>query len=169
MKVQFRKIANADGPLKLRQSVDVSGAVLGRKDIAAVSPLDADLKALPAGTDCVTVEGTLTGDADMLCARCLQPVKVHHEISFAETFKWMKQPVSPEDDDEEVVFVQDETLDLIPYVEESYVLHMPVAALCSEDCRGLCQKCGQNLNEGACACDNRTIDPRLAGLKDFFK
>ncbi|WP_025688154.1 YceD family protein [Paenibacillus zanthoxyli] len=170
MKFHFRKIANADGPMHFHENVDVSEAVKGRKDILTVSPLLADLDALPAAADLVTVEGKLSGDADMLCARCLTPVKTHMDIPFAETFKWGKEPAEPEEDaDDDLIYVTDEAVDLTSYVQESYLLHLPLSVLCTPDCKGLCPTCGHNLNEGACSCDNTVIDPRLAGLKDFFK
>jgi uncharacterized protein len=169
MNIHFRKLANADEPLVLHDTVDVSEVVTGRKDILAVAPLSVDLKALPAGADSVNVVGTLNGEVDMLCSRCLSEVKSKLNIPFAETFKWLKQPILPEDEDEELIYIKDEIVDLIPYVEENFVLHLPDSVLCKADCLGLCQKCGQNLNEGTCSCDNTVIDPRLAGLKDFFK
>lgn len=168
MNIHFRKLANADEPLALHDTVDVSKVVKGRKDILAVAPLSVDLKALPAGTYSVNVVGTLNGEVDMLCARCLCEVKSKLNIPFAETFKWLKQPILPEDEDEELIYIKDEIVDLIPYVEENFVLHLPDSVLCKADCLGLCQKCGQNLNEGTCSCDNTVIDPRLAALKGFF-
>ncbi|WP_405112443.1 DUF177 domain-containing protein [Paenibacillus sp. FSL K6-1217] len=168
MNIHFRKLANADEPLVLHEMVDVSGVVTGRKDILAVAPLSVDLKALPAGNDSVNVVGTLSGEVDMLCSRCLTEVKSKLNIPFAETFKWLKQPILPEDEDEELIYIKDEIVDLIPYVEENFVLHLPDSVLCKADCLGLCQKCGQNLNEGTCSCDNTVIDPRLAALKGFF-
>lgn len=109
MQIHFRKLANADEPLHIHDVVDVSEVVKGRKDILAVAPLSVDLKALPAGTDCVNVVGKLSGDVDMLCSRCLTEVKSDLNIPFAETFKWLKQPVLPDDDeDEELIYVKDE-------------------------------------------------------------
>ncbi|WP_379136444.1 YceD family protein [Paenibacillus sp. sgz500958] len=169
MEVHFRKIANADEPLFIHHTMDFSELVKGRKDILTATPFTVDLKALPADTDSVKVVGKLDGDVSMLCARCLNEVSSHLNIPFAETFKWLKQPHLPEEEDEELIYIKDESVDLVPYVEETFVLHLPEAVLCKADCLGLCQKCGQNLNEGTCSCDNTVIDPRLAGLKNFFK
>ncbi|MFE4711539.1 MULTISPECIES: DUF177 domain-containing protein [Paenibacillus] len=170
MKIHFRKIANADEPLQIHETMDVSEVVRGRKDILDISPLSVNLNALPAGTDQVNVVGTLSGDVDMLCGRCLNEAHSHLKIPFAETFKWLKQPDLPEEDeDDELIYVKDEIVDLVPHLEETFVLHLPDSALCKADCLGLCQTCGQNLNEGTCSCDNTVVDPRLAGLKDFFK
>jgi len=40
--------------------------------------------------------------------------------------------------------------------------------LCDEDCKGLCPKCGQDLNQGQCGCVTKEIDPRLAVLQKFL-
>ena len=39
--------------------------------------------------------------------------------------------------------------------------------LCKEDCKGLCPKCGCDLNEKECSCTTKEIDPRWAVLKNF--
>jgi uncharacterized protein len=59
------------------------------------------------------------------------------------------------------------TIDLDPIVREQVLLALPMHAVCREDCRGLCGMCGQNLNEAACSCESRRVDPRLAVLKDI--
>jgi uncharacterized protein len=59
------------------------------------------------------------------------------------------------------------TIDLDPILREQVLLALPMHAVCREDCRGLCGMCGQNLNEAACGCENRRVDPRLAALKDI--
>ncbi len=169
LKIHFRKIANADGPLHFHETLDVSEFVKGRKDIVAVAPLSVDLNALPADTDQVNVVGKLTGSADMLCSRCLTEVKTKLDIPFAETYQWLKQPApSEEDEDEDIIYIEDETVELTPFVEEHFVLHLPDSVLCKADCLGLCHTCGQNLNEGTCSCDNTVIDPRFAALKGLF-
>jgi len=71
--------------------------------------------------------------------------------------------------DEDIHLVTDEKVELDSYLREAFVVDLPIAAVCREDCRGLCPTCGINRNEGTCECDQRRIDPRLAGLKDFFK
>jgi uncharacterized protein len=59
------------------------------------------------------------------------------------------------------------TIDLDPIIREQVLLALPMQVVCREDCRGLCGMCGQNLNEAACGCENRRVDPRLAVLKDI--
>ena len=41
--------------------------------------------------------------------------------------------------------------------------------LCSDNCKGICNRCGTNLNRGTCDCDNRSLDPRMSVIQDIFK
>lgn len=70
------------------------------------------------------------------------------------------------DDAEQDVF-NGKVIDLDPIVREQLLLALPMFTVCTDDCKGLCTVCGQNLNEKACGCDTKPIDPRLAALKDI--
>ncbi|WKY48823.1 DUF177 domain-containing protein [Eubacteriaceae bacterium ES3] len=101
-------------------------------------------------------EITMTIEMTMVfpCARCLEPTPVPCFYDYADT-------VSIDDDATE--------LDLIPVVEECIYINEPFRILCREDCRGLCPKCGNNLNHEQCDCENDgDIDPRLAALKTLL-
>ena len=67
-----------------------------------------------------------------------------------------------ENDDGEFVVVPDETLDVDELVTEDILLDLPSKFLCSPDCKGLCPRCGKDLNEGDCGCRREDVDPRLA-------
>ena len=45
----------------------------------------------------------------------------------------------------------------------------PTKVLCSEDCKGICNVCGQNLNMGTCNCEDTALDPRMSVVRDLFK
>ncbi|WP_369128232.1 YceD family protein [Paenibacillus larvae] len=60
-------------------------------------------------------------------------------------------------------------IDLSPYILENVMVSLPYAPLCKEACKGLCPNCGTNLNHQQCGCETDKIDPRLAGLADFFE
>ena len=101
-----------------------------------------------------------------LCARCIEPVSNVLEISFEKDIA-SSEDVSSENDD--YIIIEDKKLDLLPSVEEEIMLEMPSRTLCKENCLGLCQKCGKNLNEGDCDCDKKEVDPRLAILKTLLQ
>lgn len=101
-----------------------------------------------------------------VCARCAEPVSSVLEISFEKDIA-TKDDVSEDNDD--YVIIEDKKLDVLLPVEEQIMLEMPSKTLCKDDCRGLCCKCGKNLNEGDCSCAKHEIDPRLAILKTLLK
>ena len=101
-----------------------------------------------------------------MCARCAEPVSSILEISFEKDIASSGE-VSEDNDD--YIIIEDKKLDLLPPVEEEIMLEMPSRTLCKEDCLGLCQKCGKNLNEGDCSCEKKEVDPRLAILKTLLQ
>jgi uncharacterized protein len=98
------------------------------------------------------------------CARCLREVVLNlraEEQEFVPTCKegWDEADVSD--------FVEDMVVDLSGLVREAIVLATPARIVCREECRGLCQLCGHDLNEGPCGCPPVEVDDRWAKLKDF--
>lgn len=68
-----------------------------------------------------------------------------------------------------IITVPDMKLDVDELVYSEVVLSLPVKFLCKEECRGLCELCGKNLNDGECNCRRKEIDPRLAKLAELLE
>jgi len=170
MIINFRQISASEAPMEFHQTLDVGHVVQGRNDIAGISPMQADLQAVPAGGGVIRVTGHLSAELDMSCSRCLKPLKHRVDIQFEEAFKQSDEDsVELDEGEEDLVLVTEERLDLMPYLEEALLLDLPFSAVCKESCKGLCPSCGINLNEQQCDCNTERIDPRLAALGDFFK
>lgn len=118
------------------------------------------------------LSGTIIGDVNSACSRCLEPVQRHLEIEFSDVFvDATQEPAEAE------IEISDEQLDeslviggkiaLADIVREQILLAAPDQLFCSEDCRGLCPKCGGNLNLIDCNCADDDIDPRWAALKNL--
>lgn len=153
------------------QQIDVSELFKGRRDVLNAGPLHVSLQ-IAGYDDFIAVDGQLTIDLELACSRCLEPTKEHTVISFSEQFKPVESIEDTDEEEEadsEFIEVATDKLDLLPYLEESLLLFMPFAPLCADDCKGLCQHCGHNLNEGLCSCETDHIDPRFEALKDLFK
>lgn len=60
-------------------------------------------------------------------------------------------------------------IDISPQLREAILLYHPVKMLCSEDCKGICSKCGVDLNHDTCKCSEGDIDPRWEELKKLIK
>jgi uncharacterized protein len=69
---------------------------------------------------------------------------------------------------DEYIVVVDSCVELDEAVKEELMLEFPKKLLCSEDCLGLCPKCGKPKKEGDCGCVTKEIDPRLAVLKKLL-
>ncbi|MCG7407545.1 DUF177 domain-containing protein [Paenibacillus sp. ACRRX] len=143
--------------------------IKGRSDIRHIEPVDVDLTAVSESDDRIGVSGQLKANLGIVCSRCLTPHTETVVIPFHEQFKLTDSTDLPTDDEDDVITLTDDRVDLTPYVEEAVFVHLPYAPLCREDCQGLCPTCGSNRNDNPCGCSNERIDPRLAGLKDFFK
>ena len=116
------------------------------------------------------------GDFEVLCARCVEPVQTPLTGSFDLIFRPQEadadsgeRAITP--DETEIGYYEESGLSLEDVVREQVLLSLPSRTLCKEDCKGLCPRCGQNLNLESCNC-NPTADPRwnaLAGLAGTVK
>ncbi len=100
------------------------------------------------------------------CARCLDPVEAVFSLPFERTVvtEGTLTEEQEEDNVDEFVIIKGGFLDIDDAVRESLILSFPMRLLCSEDCPGLCPKCGKPKREGACGCSEKEIDPRWAVL-----
>ncbi len=120
----------------------------------------------------VLVESRIRAEAEFSCDRCLDPFPSVLSSAYKATLK-PKPQVSPDEevelgrDDLETEFYEGDEIDLTPILQDQLLLAFPQKSVCREDCRGLCQRCGQNMNRGTCQCADREIDPRLESLKKF--
>jgi uncharacterized protein len=118
------------------------------------------------------VSGEIRTRAEVDCTRCLQPVPVDLDIRFEvsyvapEAFSTDKELEVPESDLGRDV-LESESLDLKEVAREQILLNLPDRAFCREACKGLCPKCGTNLNLNGCGCSEDEIDPRWSALRNF--
>ncbi|WP_040948614.1 YceD family protein [Gorillibacterium massiliense] len=167
MIINMKDLAVKDHAVRVSESVDLTDFLSGRQDLTSFGEVNADLTATFAFPT-VVVEGTLTIPVTMVCSRCLGDVQDVLRIPFRERFT-REAPAPDEEEAEDLHLVSEDEVDLKPYVEEAVWMAIPYIPLCSETCKGLCPDCGTNRNERDCGCRQETIDPRLAGLADFFK
>ena len=65
--------------------------------------------------------------------------------------------------------MKDIVVDIDDIVANNFLMNVEGKYLCSENCKGLCQHCGADLNEGDCGCSQENIDPRWAALVDIME
>ena len=115
----------------------------------------------------ITLNATIYAHVNTRCARCGKPVEYDKETDV--TFLLVKDAAGSEDElDDDVYLVESDVVELDAILIPELLLDMEMSVVCDEDCKGLCFKCGKNLNLGSCDCVTREVDPRLAVLQKFL-
>ena len=112
------------------------------------------------------MKGDLTTTIHGICDRCANPFD--REIHFPIDVILVTELASEENEDEWVFPLEGDSADLDDIVRTVFVLNLDSKLLCKEDCKGLCHRCGKNLNEGPCNCQ-KELDPRFAALMQLLE
>ena len=126
-----------------------------------------DLTLINIGKGKAMITGKTILEFTLPCDRCLKPVEQSVELAF-ERELLAPDLVIDEDTKEDQHFVEEYELDLEALLTEELQMAWPTKTLCSEECKGICKKCGKNLNDEKCECDDFVPDVRLANLMDIF-
>lgn len=116
----------------------------------------------------ILIEGHIEAVLNIACDRCLEDVPtefkldIHKEIDFKTSDEDRVEAL------DETSYIDHSQLDIDLLVYNEMFLHFPMKTLCRSDCKGLCFKCGHNLNEGECGCDRVSLDPRMSAIQDIF-
>lgn len=102
------------------------------------------------------------------CDRCLTDVKHTMNIKVNKEIDMNESESGRVDSLDEQSFIEDNTLDLEQLVYNEILVHLPMKVLCSENCKGICNRCGANLNSQTCNCDTTELDPRMSKIRDIF-
>ena len=140
-----------------------------------LGPIRTHLRALKI-RDFVEVEGTVDTRVQLTCGRCLESFTMVVTNEFALTYVRQGPDLTEQSEPEDVelkaedfglIYFQGETIDLQEGIQEQVVMAFPIRPLCAEECKGLCQTCGANLNLGDCGCNPTSVNPRFAVLKNL--
>lgn len=114
----------------------------------------------------IFVQGNVEAKAELICSLCLRPFMFKVKVPLEETYH-RKEASFVEQDDSERDYSGEE-IDLTEAIQDALVLALPMKPMCKPDCKGLCIRCGQDLNVSRCDCTEQNIDLRLAVLSEFF-
>lgn len=120
-------------------------------------PLQSDIEVTKLEPD-YYLKGKLQFSVEMPCARCAeavaQAVAYPFEMAMAQvsTARGRNVTIAEESEELDISFFEGNEIDLVPVIAEQFVLSLPYRFLCGPDCKGICQACGKNLNQGECGC-----------------
>ena len=160
--------------LDLREIIEIPGASLpfgctldtARLDFPSVARYNAAPEAegrVQNTAGILSLTGMLRADMVCICDRCAREYACRKELPLSVTLAADLQ----DDDGEDVFPLEGNFLDLDDVLETCFILDMEAKHLCRENCKGLCDRCGANLNDGPCGC-KATTDPRLAVLEQLL-
>ena len=124
----------------------------------------------------IWVEAKLSSEIGCSCSRCLkdfiEPIEVDIQEEFrprvdVDTGAKLAGLPSPAGIEEDFYISQNHILDLTDAARQYFEMNMPMKPVCTEQCKGICLRCGINRNERICRCDDDQIDPRWSALVDL--
>ncbi|NLJ77322.1 MAG: DUF177 domain-containing protein [Peptococcaceae bacterium] len=145
-------------------AVDLPPITFSGEKITFAGPVKTNLTVTNTG-ETLTIHGSAGGKLELSCSRCLQPFDYDYMVSIDEEYSLLP---TGEANEELQTFTRD-YIDLTPAVINSIFLGLPMKAVCTEDCQGLCSVCGANLNKENCGCALEEGDPRFSVLKKLLK
>ncbi len=149
--------------------------LLGPQFFPGKGPLTATFKLVRTGKN-VLVTGRITGGLRFVCSRCAEEADHRVEHPFVHVFaEHGEGDIDLPDDFDPAASLEElemsdfdgDHVDIEALAAEELVLSLPPFPLCSDACKGICQRCGKNLNEGPCECQADVVDPRWARLREL--
>ncbi len=134
MKIQIKQITTQG--LEVHQTVEPTEIGLEKEEIQLVSPLKVDARIEKAG-EAILASGSVEAKYAFPCVRCLEVVESIQRHHFQ--FDYVLADVH-------------DVVDLGEDIRQEMIMNLPSRVLCKEDCRGICLKCGVNLNKEECRC-----------------
>ncbi|MCL0029326.1 DUF177 domain-containing protein [Dehalococcoidia bacterium] len=118
----------------------------------------------------IWISADLTSTVGSECGRCLTEFRQPIRMNLEEEALPILNPdtgvkIGPFEFVSEYLYIDEKhNLDMSATLQEYASMGVPMNPLCKPDCVGLCQKCGGNLNESFCECDNVSRDCRWDAL-----
>ncbi|MBQ3529496.1 MAG: DUF177 domain-containing protein [Oscillospiraceae bacterium] len=164
MRLELSSIIDRPGEsVDFSVSVDLSDLVYGTSKPVSEPVLASGTVRNTAGV--LVMKGNITTCIHGICDRCA--TDFHREMDIPIDVVLVTELANEENEDEWVFPLEADTADLDDIVRTVFVLNMDSKLLCKEDCKGLCCRCGKNLNDGPCGCQ-KELDPRFAALKQLL-
>ena len=167
MTVDLLSIANIEGKV-LNKSDEIDLSSMNGFVFSFVEPVKVEASFVSLGGS-INLSCRVSAVIEYICDRCLAPYKDTLEIEFSEILKKETPFDDGENKNPDIIFYTGNGVELDGIVYNNIYMNIPTKKLCKDDCKGLCAKCGKNLNEGECSCDTRETDPRFDVLDKFFE
>ena len=165
MLLGLSKIIDCPGAsVSFSTSVDLSDLCYGVSYPVSEPVLAAGTVRNTAGV--LVMTGEISTTIHGTCDRCASDFD--REVRLPIDVVLVTEMANEENEDEWVFPLEVDSDALDDIVRTVFVLNLDSKLLCKEDCKGLCHRCGKNLNDGPCNCQ-KELDPRFAALKQLLE
>jgi uncharacterized protein len=157
-----------DEQLRFDFELPLTLQALDRELLVAISParIAGEVTRIEGGH---ALSARLTWSGELECSRCLAPYPFANDEEFSLVLyprRLVTEPeISLEREDFDAYFYDDPVVPVAPIAEERIQMAVPMKPLCHEECRGLCSRCGSDLNVSECDCAVDEVDPRWRALQ----
>lgn len=154
MLIGLSELSQAEGKeIEIKVTYEPDRLVIGEDSFSIAEKDCATFKLNCPKKGLVHIEGGYSIKAIVPCDRCLTDVTVNVTVFISEDID---------------ALIDESELDADELLYKEILMEWPQKILCSEECKGLCFKCGANLNHKECDCDRAVLDPRMAAILDVF-
>jgi uncharacterized protein len=153
MKIDISDISKIEGASKeisIKEFLEEQGNVFDDEEVF-FSPVCFKGRIWNASSGKLKLEGVLEADYTVSCTRCLDDIDGHMKAEVNEEFV-LNTENKDSNINAEAYMWKGNSLSIDKPLLDVLILNFDIKHLCREDCRGLCQKCGRNLNKEKCDC-----------------
>ena len=117
----------------------------------------------------VSIEAITKLALNIPCSRCLEDVAIDFDIHVSKEVDFRNTDEERVKELDEINYISGYNLDVDLLFYDEILIDFPLKVLCKENCKGICNVCGTNLNYGTCDCESTGTDPRMSVIRDIFK
>ncbi|UCD57328.1 MAG: DUF177 domain-containing protein [Candidatus Hydrogenedentota bacterium] len=168
MKVHVDEVP--EGGQHIEGSIQPSDVKLELPGYSLTQPLTFAARARKTGDD-VYMEGNLRGVVNSQCSRCLTSFNLPLDMDVNVIYVPEKERLGKEgnvlEPDSNLSFYEGDAIDLLREVKDLIHVNLPIKPICRPDCRGLCPRCGADLNVAPCECEQQTEGSLFEKLREL--
>ena len=163
---EFLSVEDKEMNIRVELEMDSFCSKLGEYPLKEKKPFEVHLK--NTGKKKFLLETSFSIILNIPCDRCLEPVDYPMKIRIRKEIDMNESETDGIEFAEEHFYISENRLDVEKLIYNEILINLPMKVLCSENCKGICNRCGANLNSQSCDCDRTELDPRMSKIRDIF-
>ena len=169
MQIHLSDITDSEGKhIQLQPELELDMISFQMGDYPILEKTPVELEITNTGNKVLELKGIGSVTVGIPCDRCLEQVAVKIPYEIEQKLDMKKSDTERVQDLDENDYLTGMDLDVDRLVYLEVLMSWPLKVLCREDCKGICSRCGKNLNKGSCGCAEEPKDPRMAAISDIF-